>query len=206
MASRGTNQRGASILIVILAIVIVGIIAIAGLLIYSKKVNPTKNATADVTDSAKLKGDPKTKQVEPEPATEMNKNIVKIPELGIQLTVPDSIKDLTYKAYTGSEVEGRSASAARFSTASLTQLDSKCEPEAMPLGSISTIQGQYPGDPKDANNIDKYGLLYKQFSAFYVIVGGPQEGCSTNNKDALSAQSTYKSEFTAAQSTIKPIE
>ena len=53
-----------------------------------------------------------------------NQNVVKIPELGIQMTVPNDIKDLTYQVSTVMLRNGKQATLAMFSTKALTVLDS----------------------------------------------------------------------------------
>jgi hypothetical protein len=207
MARNKNDQSGYGVVIIVVAVLIIGLIIGTGWFIMNKKDGMPKSATEISKGNTKLEANPELKQAQSMPsATEIDKNLVKIPELGIQMTVPDSIKDLTYKAYTGGQVQGRPAAAARFSTAALTTLDAKCGPDEMPLGSISTVQGQYPGDSNDINNIDKYGKLFKQFPESYVIVGSPQAGCSVNNKEALAAQSAYRSDFSTAKETIEPLK
>ena len=50
-------------------------------------------------------------------------NVVKIPELGVQISVPDSLKDLTYDARDVTLPNGQPAKIAYFSTAALTKAD-----------------------------------------------------------------------------------
>jgi hypothetical protein len=97
-----------------------------------------------------------------------NQNVVKITTLGIELTVPDSIKDLTYSPTTGTTT-------ANLSTASLTKADSACSAtSASPLGIFTKVSGQFPttGTPP--------GKLVKQFTSYYISWTSPQATCSTN--------------------------
>jgi len=210
MAKYKSNQGRAGIMFIILVMAVIGVITIAGWFVYIRTGQHETQDTTSVPSASKLSDakETETKKVELEPsATEPGKNLVKIPELGVQLVIPDGIKDLTYKAWTAGEVQGRPAASAKFSTASLIALDARCDPEFGPLGYISTVQGQYPGDPKDVNDIDKYGLLYKQLSTIYVIAGaGAQAACAPDNKAAMTAANVYTSEFSAAKATIEPMK
>jgi hypothetical protein len=118
----------------------------------SGRVTEQRNQTKKLQQtSTKISTSDNTKTVEPEPqATVKDRNVVKIPELGIQITVKDTIKDLTYEANVDQTKNkyGQIGAFAYFSTAALTALDAGCGPDDGPLGAISTIQGQYPGDPK----------------------------------------------------------
>jgi len=112
-----------------------------------------------------------------------NKNIVKIPELGIQLTVPDDIKDLTYKIGKTTLRNGNPATYAMFSTASLTAAEPSCGTSFGPFGSLERANGQYPSftgsNPTPGAPID-YGVLEAQFPMFYISAGFPQAACATN--------------------------
>jgi hypothetical protein len=129
-----------------------------------------------------------------------NQNVEKIPELGIQIIVPDDIKDLKYQVSTVTLKNGNQATLALFSTAALIALDSKCGTSFGPLGSLERANEQYPSSDKLAGF--KYGQLVKQFSTFYVAAGSPNAACSTN-ASANAAAIKFKSEFITSESTIQ---
>ncbi len=127
---------------------------------------------------------------------------VNISELGIQITVPDDIKDLRFKVSTVTLSNGKQATLALFSTASLIALDSGCGTSFGPLGSLEKVNGQFPSDYQ-AHPL-AYGQLVKQFPTFYISAGFPNAACSTSatiNGDSISD----KSEFVAAESTIQQL-
>jgi Tfp pilus assembly protein PilV len=125
---------------------------------------------------------------------------IKIPELGIQITVPDNIKDLRYKVSTVTLSNGRQATLALFSTASLIAIDQDCGTSFGPLGSLEKVNGQFPSDYQQ--NPNAYGQLVKQFPTFYISAGYPQAACTTKP----APQGEYKAEFGQAESTIKQID
>jgi len=108
-------------------------------------------------------------------------NVIPIRELGVSITVPDEIKDLTYSyssgKQTGSNAEGYPSGATvksvSFSTVALTDKDKGCSSfgDAPPLGGIS----RYEGKDKLANDQS----LVKQFSTFYILYSSPQASCSS---------------------------
>lgn len=119
--------------------------------------NPTATATAIPTA----------------PAT--GQHVVTIPELGIQLTVPDSIHDLVYVINTrrlGDESYDR---VALLSTRTVTGLDPSCGPEGWPLGLLSRNPGTAPGP------FTELGELVKQFADYYIVYTHPQATCSADS-------------------------
>lgn len=130
-----------------------------------------------------------------------NQNIVKIPELGLQITVPDSVKDLIYTVKSSSTAS-QTYKTAFFSTQSLANQDSNCSLEARaPLGALSRVEGQYPTDLAGGTAI---GPAYKQFPTFYVSYAGAQPYCS-ENPNTQTLQKTLKKDFATSLSTIKEL-
>jgi hypothetical protein len=129
-------------------------------------------------------------------------NIEEVPELGVTITVPDSVKDLTYKTSTVTLKDGQPATLTLFSTSSLTQLDSNCSASAGPLGSFEKVSGQYPSnDPYAALN---YGRLVKQYPTFYIAAGSPQAACSSKST-AQAAAIADRGGFAGAESTLEQV-
>ncbi len=100
--------------------------------------------------------------------TVTNQNVIKITNLGFQITVPDSIKDLTFTT--------SSTTSASLSTASLTAKDAACADNATVsgLGVFSKGTGVYK------TPIASPPILVKQFNGFYITYSSPQANCSTN--------------------------
>ncbi len=136
-----------------------------------------------------------------QPTTVANQNVVKIPELGIQITVPDSIKDLTYQTTSGTLNDGAHATMARFSTSSLATTDAKCGASSGPLGVLESVSGQYPTNIQQTA-LNDYGELIKQFPTFYVSYFSQNAACSANATTQATATQA-KVAFTTAESTIQ---
>lgn len=124
-------------------------------------------------------------------------NVIKIPELGIQIIVPNSLEDLTYA--TGAESFGSaSGTGAWLSTKSLAQLDKNCTASTgtnasggytgAPLGIIAKLNGTYPSNPTDSS-----GSLILQENGYYIAYQPSQSACS----DSQSAQAMQTSDVGA---------
>ena len=200
------RQSGFSIVEAVVVVAAIGIIGAAGWFVYQHNRVKGTGAASGTTQPAT--------STQPTQTTSAQ-NIVKIPELGIQITVPDSIKDLTYKASTVTLRNGNQATLAVFSTSSLTTADSSCGTNFGPLGSLEKASGQYPSfsgsNPAPGSPID-YGQLVKQFSTFYISSSFPNGGgCSSsktagsdaaataNNGTATSDKSAFSSSFSTIQ-------
>jgi hypothetical protein len=90
--------------------------------------------------------------------------------LGVDITVPNSIEDLTYAAPNTGGGYG-------ISTKTLTDDDAQCTAtgSAPPLGDFFKGAGKYPG-PAAA-----HGRLAKQFVDFYIAWNSPQASCSSSS-------------------------
>ena len=192
--TRLKDQRG--VIDMILIGVMVVLLAAAGFLYYKKRHDQVaKPASAPMIPAAKPASQTPTVTI-----VKPNQNVVKIPELSIEITVPDSIKDLVYVAKTVQGDSFPSGPGADFSTATLTSKDQECSDtgSAPPLGGLTKTAGQYPTDPTIDN---ASGSLVKQFSGFYISYSSPQAICSENSAtEALATQ--QKSAFTTALKTV----
>jgi outer membrane murein-binding lipoprotein Lpp len=138
------------------------------------------------TLNAQVKADTKTAAV-------ANQNVIKITNLGIQITVPDSIKDLTFTTSSTTE--------SGLSTASLTSKNATCSATDMPLGNLNKATGTYPANPT-INNAP--GALVKQFNGFYIAYSSPQAACS-NDTLTNGYQTTQLDVLRAALPTVTQI-
>lgn len=200
MGRQGDRQQGFSIVEAVLVVAVLGVIGVAGWFVYQhNRVKITNAATGTQTSKQGT-----NQQTNTTTTTTTNQSVVKIPELGIQITVPDDIKDVTYKiGHSGTFKNGQSGVDAFFSTTSLTAIDSKCGTDFGPLGTLTMGDGQYPSDDPTAYS-DYGGNLVKQFPTFFISYTGPQAGCSENSI-ALNAMNKFKQEFEAALSTIQAL-
>lgn len=195
---RQKRQAGFSIIEVVITVVAIGVIGTAGFFVYQHNRPKTTGATGG-TQTTNQNNNQQTTIAPP-----ANQTAVKIPELSIQITVPNEIKDLTYKTNTATLNDGRQETYALFSTTALTAIDVKCGTDFGPLGSLAKISGQYPTTFSDSNPQMNYGALVKQFPSFFISSSGPQGGCSENSA-ALDAMSKFKGDFQSAFSTIQAL-
>ncbi len=126
-------------------------------------------------------------------------NIVKVPEAGFQITVPDSIRDLTYHVAVGPNA----TIAVTFSTVSLTTLVPQCE-AANNTGAFTTVlsgKGDYipPANPAD-------GKLIKQnngsYLAYLLPTGPCAKGLSVTAQNLLDDQAQA---FTNSLASVKAL-
>jgi type II secretory pathway pseudopilin PulG len=186
------KELGFTVVEVLLTLILIALIVLIGLYVYSNHKTTNKTSTTNPTTS--------TTKTSSSSTTISNQDVIKISELGIEITVPNSIKDLTYQLQpTVTLANGVTATYAYFSTMSLTRADSGCSDSNGPLGSLERAAGQYPG-----GDVVDYGTLVKQFSDFYISSATPQAACSSSDTVQSLAQ-TQKQAFVTAESTISQL-
>jgi hypothetical protein len=116
-------------------------------------------------------------------------SVVKFSQLGVEVTVPNSIDDLIYLP--GTTKTAPTAKTAVLSTTALSNLDPACGVDATKTS--ASIQGigelsEYSGTFTASTNPDKTAVWSKQFTSFYVAYNTPASDCSktasTNTKAA----------------------
>jgi hypothetical protein len=109
-------------------------------------------------------------------------SVFKIPQLGVEFTVPSTIKDVVYTVDPSRMLStGQKVQSVSLSTETLTRLDADCSDTGAtpPLGTISKTAGKYPTNPDVALN-NASGALVKQYSTFYIAWNSPQANCSSS--------------------------
>jgi hypothetical protein len=161
---------------------------------------PTKTVVATATPTATSSV---AATVTPTATPESTNFVLNIKELGISMTLPNSLKDITYKATpAGSTAYSNSVTRATFSTQAITVADPACSVDgvAPPLGSLLRVSGQYPSSPNVENS---GGTLVKQFDGFYIGVLYPQALCSSSSSSsAENLAKTARAGFASAFATI----
>ena len=127
-------------------------------------------------------------------------NVIPIRELGVSITVPDSIKDLTYsyKSFPdGTKVVGLSTQAITYTYNKTNECTSYNTTSGSPaLGFLEKVSGKYT----DTVRMDSQ--LVRQFSGYFIDFAGPQAACADNQgPDVLNALKELKDAF----STIKEL-
>jgi|GEM_PF-569696 len=168
MAQTHKNQSGFSAVETVLVIVVVVLIGVAGWLVYKNNHKKTENKNTTNTSQTK------TTPAKTTPATDTTPqaHVVKMPELGVQFTLPANT--LTDFKYVVSDVVYPQFNNAKYPTALLgtKQLEDMGCPTsnggsgaAPSLGFFTKTPGQYP---TNANVDNSTGALAKQFSDFYI--------------------------------------
>lgn len=140
------------------------------------------------------------------PAT--SANIIAIRELGISITVPDSIKDLTY-SYVPIANENGKFEAVDFSTKTLSDQYASTDRNsdqctsfgiAPPLGAFEKWSGVYANNP-----VTSHLHLVKQLDGFYIMYDTPQAACMTNAQPGPNPISVQLTAFQNSFATIKKL-
>lgn len=165
---KASKQTGFSIVEVLIAIVVIAVLAGAGWLVYERvkptttKSNTTSNQNQSTNQHNANTGNQQT-----------TGNTFKIPELGVELTLPDSIKDLKYAVDT-TTVAGTTS--VRFTTATLEAKDgtgSQCTATQSALG----VMWKSASNPADTGAA---ATASKQVGDAYILYNRAQQGCSSN--------------------------
>jgi len=128
--------------------------------------------------------------------------IVPIRELGISITAPESLNDLTF-SYSTLKGSNYDAQVVYFSTKTLTDKDQECSSHnsAPPLGLLARVEGQFP----TTLNVDTApGPLVKQFANFYIASRAPQATCTDDVQLSTDSQNAFTS-FKKTFSSIKEL-
>jgi Tfp pilus assembly protein PilV len=204
------NQKGFTAVEVLLIVLILVVIGAVGYMAYRNdhktKTVSTTNTSTNKPATSTTKTSTSTPSTSSQSSTSSTTTVFKIPELGIEVTVPNSIKDIVYKVNaTGTVSTGQQTQSVTLSTQTLTNLDPDCSVNgsAPPLGTISKTQGQYPSSP-DADNAS--GGLVKQFSTYYIAWRNPQAPCGSAPSTQTEANTDTNLFSAALHSTVAPIQ
>jgi len=161
MVAMPKNEQGLGAVEVMLVGVVTAMIIVVGWLIYNDNhKKPTASTTTALTQSTSL---------------------FKIPQLGIEFTVPSSLKDIVYVVNPSRTLStGQKVQSVTLSTESITKLNVSCSDtgNSPPLGTVSKTTGRYPTNP-DATLNNASGGLVKQFPSYYIAWNSPQAACSS---------------------------
>jgi hypothetical protein len=198
MSDHKSHQSGfGSTSIIVIALVV---LAISGIGYVVFKNSSDKTAATTTTSPSAIKDPASVPSVEPEQATSTINFELK--ELGIQLTIPDSLKDIVYSAKDVTLPNGVPGKVAYFSTTTLASADVNCSADHGPLGALQIVQGQYPKDDNDV--YFNYGNLLKQFPQSFVTYSKSQGLCTTT-KDATLLKN-YQDTVTDFKQAVQSVE
>ena len=160
------NEKGFSAIEIVLVVIISVLIGVVGWLAYDNHHKTTATSSSTTSKSS--------------PTT----YTIPITPLGISITVPIALEDLTYAVTNQTPYNGETSVEVGLSTISLTNLDpTNCSASQMPLLSLTRVDGQYPSD---ATIYNSPGALVKQFPTFYIAYSQNSgvTNCSTSSSSA----------------------
>ncbi len=112
-------------------------------------------------------------------------NIVKLPKLGVEFTIPFGVPDLTYSYSKSTTGFGNNAAltAVSFSTTTLQKLNPSCTASAGDaLGTMMAIQGIHTPPLNAYQAMFSFGVV-KQFPKFYITFGGTHQAICAGPTD-----------------------
>ncbi len=180
------NQKGFSPVIILVTVVVVGLVGGAGWYVY-KNQTPKQQKT---NSTGKTDSNQQTVQ-------QTSGNIVKIPEMGIQFTVPDEIKGISYIIEKQTDSRGKEVVYARLTSQSLMKVSPECGAARESLGIVTKGFGNKPEETEEPRY---YGELIKQFDSFFITYTPSQAACS--NSDGESEEFKTSSELQLKQEVL----
>jgi len=168
------DQKGFGAVEGMLLVIIVLLVGFIGYYVYHTKnnTNSSYNNAASANNST--------------PAT--NSSLLKIPELGIQLSLPTELKGLTYQKH-GDYVD--------FYMPDLNSLAKTCKEgqEPMVINEWTKLNGQFQDGPG-------MGLI-KQFDSFYIAANGGPNGRTCSNDKVFDLKIKYAQALNDASKTVE---
>lgn len=173
------SQTGIATLELLLLIAVLLALTGIGVFVYSKQrgqqspvVTSSQSVPTPEGTSTSPNGIPGGAASTPPPTSANSQNTVKIASAGIQIGVPDSLKDLTYSTSAANGVTSLT-----FSTTALTTAIPSCA-ASQGAGAFSTIikgNGTYPGPTNPSS-----GGILKQYDNYYIAYTLPTGPCAKN--------------------------
>jgi prepilin-type N-terminal cleavage/methylation domain-containing protein len=177
-----SGQKGFTVIETLLVLILISIIGFTGYYVWHTQ----KNTNSSYNNAAK------SNSSTPASAETSNKFVFK--ELGVEFTLTDNLKGLSYATFNGSDYISDSAFKEALNECTDVNQTAAGDALAASYTAISKAKGQYPAN---ANPID-YGALLKQFPDFYISYGVPNgNGCSdlSQSENLKSVADTERSYF-----------
>jgi hypothetical protein len=205
MTGLRANEKGegVGVLGIILLIVLVAIVVAAGFFTYKHFHKSSSGIVSDNVPTSAVNTGSKTTDASQTSSTASSQSdtsattesatgttAVKFTQLGVQMTVPNTINDLIYLS--GTTKTTPVAKTAIISTTTLSKLDPACGIDATKTS--ATLEGigelyEYPGTFTASTDPDKTSVWSKQFTSFYIAYNAPASNCSTTASTNTKAQS-----------------
>jgi cell division protein FtsL len=180
--SKGTSKI---VIILLLTLIILGSVSYS---VYSWLQNQQQKTDLNSKNAQISKLNDELSSLKSESKAESKSNVIPIKELGISITVPDSISDITYsyESYKSNGTIENARETVGLSTKSLTDTyastaDCTSFDSSPPLGTLSKVVGVYPEVPNVHNTP---GRLVKQFDGYYIAYTNSQSLCANGQTSA----------------------
>lgn len=162
-----------------------------------RKVNTLRSQAAAASQTINtLKGQVSVLQKQTAPSAT---GVLKIPELGIQVTLPSKLSDMTYAVTDHSA----STTSVGLSTLGLITLDPLCVASQAPLGLLTKTNGQYPITTATPGGNRE---LVKQYSSYYIAYESPLALTCSKIKTAQTLQTTDTAALPTWSTAIQPLQ
>ena len=170
--------------------------------VYQTKTLSTANASTvkpSTSASTSTKTPAMTTSNSSQHATNSTNGVFKIPELGIEITVPSSLSTLTYNYSVQSSTADMSTRALAAQASSCTADSSTDSANFNALGSLTKGQGTGQKEPDVT--------IEKQYSTYYIAYNAPQDTCLPNGSSSslVNLLGNEQQAFRNSLSTIQPI-
>lgn len=182
------NQNGFSVVEGLLLFVIVTIIGVIGYFVYNAK----QNADTTLGNAAKSsQGQPLSARTKAKNAQSNKVSAFKFNELGVQFTLPDSLKGLSYNIEKLPNEQGVKEDVLYLDDSALATVMNKCvasvggtnTSQTVNFAAISRTEGKYDAKVEQGES----GLLM-QFDGFHIIVGYPNGAICGSHDESLNQE------------------
>jgi hypothetical protein len=172
------NQKGFTFIEIMLLLIFVTLVGFIGWFVIDA--NQDKTPTQSQTQATSIVDKTNTS----------NSSVLKIPKLGIQLTVPSELKGINYT------VEGEYVG---FYMADLDELANSCVDKGpMPINMWTKVSGEYQEYPGTG--------LIKQFDGFYIVANGGPNGRQCSIKAVTDLHQKYATALYEARTSVQLIK
>jgi hypothetical protein len=177
MSTRLSTKQSYSALAVIAVILVIALLAGAGVVAFKNKTNSAETTAASTSSAFAPAEKGKASELGLKPAESATVPFT-VAELGVRFNIPKSLQngELTYQIKEIQLTNGSTAKAAYFSTKQLAKAEAKCAANEMSIAAMAVGEGQYPKD--DPNVAIDYGPLLKQLPEKFVTFLTARASCT----------------------------
>lgn len=184
MSKLKNSQQGFATVKILILILIVVAIGVGGYLVANHNTNNKVTNSSSTNQSVS------------------STTVVRLNPLGIQITVPNSIKDITYYMNNPTSVPG----GLDISTVSLSSLDAACTANSTKDNASGNALGILTSpSTKDSNTVEQISHNGEGSQYTYIDYKKPISNC-TNSSQILNTLNSYRIDFEDSLGTIQPIK